>query len=213
MSARGAPAVALAPRLSQAERSARSDRRIVRAAIRLIARQGYSKTTLAQIGREAGCSGGLVSHRFGSKEGLLRALVDHIRIRFLEDQLEPSMAGRSGLDALCAMLDTYLAELTRREERMRALYVLMGESWGPVPAVRAAFAELDEKFRASVAERIEEGRRLGEIRRDVKPPVEAAAFVAMLRGTAMQWLTAHGSFDLDGARESLKAALRGRLAP
>src|SRR5213079_3307001 len=62
-----------ARRRTQAERTALSEKLILRAAIKLIARQGYSRTTLAEIGKEAGYSGGLVSHRFGSKQDRLRA--------------------------------------------------------------------------------------------------------------------------------------------
>ena len=46
--------VGLRPRRTQAERTATAHRRMIRAAIRLIARQGYTKTTLAEVGREAG---------------------------------------------------------------------------------------------------------------------------------------------------------------
>src|SRR5439155_1232642 len=109
---------------------------ILRAAIKLIARQGYSRTTLAEIGKEAGYSGGLVSHRFGSKQDLLRALVGRITTRFAQDQMVPAIEGRPGLEALCEMGDTYLRELTAREARLRALYVLMGEALGPVPPLR-----------------------------------------------------------------------------
>ena len=52
-------------RRTQAERSATANRRMIRAAIQLIARQGYTKTTLAQVGKEAGYTGGLVSHLRG----------------------------------------------------------------------------------------------------------------------------------------------------
>jgi AcrR family transcriptional regulator len=53
-------------RRTQAERSALSEQRIMRAATKLIGRNGYTKTTLAEIGREAGYTAGLVSHGFGS---------------------------------------------------------------------------------------------------------------------------------------------------
>src|SRR6218665_3470496 len=65
-------------RRTQAERVAESDRRLIEAAIRLIARVGYTHTTLESIGVEAGYSRGLVQHRFGSKERLLAELIKHI---------------------------------------------------------------------------------------------------------------------------------------
>ena len=106
------------PRRTQAERTATANRRMIRAAIQLIGRQGYTKTTLAQVGKEAGYTGGLVSHHFGSKEGLLRELVGRIAGRFYQDQIRPATQDREGLDAICALTDTYLNELRVREERM-----------------------------------------------------------------------------------------------
>jgi AcrR family transcriptional regulator len=194
-------------RRTQAERTATASRRMIRAAIRLIARQGYTRTTLAQVGREAGYTGGLVSHHFGSKEGLLRALVERAAGRFYQDQLLAATRGKSGLDALCASMDTYLDELVVREEYMRALYVLMGESLGPVAEINEVFAELNRGFRRSARAWIREGMDAGEIRADLDPDAEAAVFVGMLRGVATQWMADPRCFDLDAVRESLKDAL------
>lgn len=209
---RGATNVAR-KRRTQAERSALSERRLLEAAVRLIARQGYSKTTLAEIGAEAGYSAALVSHSFGSKEGLLRRLLEHITGRFWEDQITPSIEGSPGLDALCAMADVYLRELTAREERLRALYVLMGEALGPVPEIRKVFAELNEAIRDTAEECIERGIREGQIREDVRPPTAAAMCLSLLRGVAMQWLVDPSCFDLEAVRESVKRAIRASLAP
>ena len=202
-----------APRRTQAERSATANRRVIRAAIRLIAGQGYTRTTLAQVGKEAGYTGGLVSHHFGSKEGLLRALVERAAGRFYQDQLLAATRDKSGLDALCASMDAYLDELVVREEYMRAIYVLMGEALGPVAEVNEVFADLNRGFRLSARAWIREGMEAEEIRSDLDADAEAAVFVGMLRGVATQWMAEPRCFDLDAVRESLKDALRRHLAP
>lgn len=206
-------AVTAAPRRTQAERTALSESRILRAAMRLIARHGYSKTTLADIGEEAGYSRGLAGHRFGSKEGLLRALVGHVGGRFVHDQVAPALEGRSGVDALEGMTDAYLNELLVREERLHALYVLMGEALGPVPEIRDVFVRLNATFRDTARQAIEAGMSAGSVRGDIDAAVEAAVFIGMLRGVAMQWVTDPRCFDLDAVRASLKATLRDHLAP
>ncbi len=200
-----------ARRRTQAERTATANRRMIRAAIRLIARQGSTRTTLAQVGKEAGYTGGLVSHHFGSKEGLARALVERAAGRFYQDQLLAATRGKSGLDALCAAMDTYLDELVVREEYMRALYVLMGEALGPVAEINEVFAELNRGFRRSARAWIRGGMETEEIRSDLDPDAEAAVFVGMLRGVATQWMAEPRCFDLDAVRESLKDALRRHL--
>jgi len=183
----------------------------MRAATKLIARRGYTKTTLAEIGREAGYTAGLVSHRFGSKQGLLQRLVEHIRTRFYHDQIERALDGRSGLEALCATVELYLNELRVREDRLRVLYVLMGEALGPVPEMRGVFGELDENFRKIAAGWIADGIASSEIRPEVDPNVEAVAFVGTLRGIALQWLTSPGAIDLERMQRNVTTHLRARL--
>jgi AcrR family transcriptional regulator len=200
------------PRRTQAERTATANRRMIRAAIRLIGRQGYTKTTLAQVGKEAGYSGGLVSHHFGSKEGLLRELVGRITSRFYSDQIQPAIEGKAGLEALLSTADTYLNELVVREQRVRTLYVLMGEALGPVSEINEVFAELNRGFRMTVRDLIQQGIDGGEIRADLDPDAEAALAVGMVRGVAFQWMTDPGSFDLAAVGSSLKDALRRHLA-
>jgi len=185
---------------------------MIRAAAKLIARQGYTRTSLAQVGEESGYTGGLVSHHFGSKEGLLRQLVSHISERFYDDQIRQATEGRSGLEALCACAGAYLRELVLREERIRALYVLMGESLGPVAEIRPVFAELNRSFRATARAWIEEGIAQRTIRAEVDPDAEASLFVGMLRGVAMQWMAEPGCFDLDPVAAGLDRAGRSHLA-
>jgi hypothetical protein len=116
------------------------------------------------------------------------------------------------LDALTATVDTYLNELGVREERMRTLYVLMGEALGPVSEVGEVFTELNRGFRAQACRLIEEGVKRGEIRSDLDSDAEAGLFVGMLRGVALQWMADPGCFDLDAVGASLKDALRRHLA-
>jgi AcrR family transcriptional regulator len=199
-------------RRTQAERRDAAHSGMIRAAIRLIARQGYSQTTLAQVGIEAGYSSGLVSHHFGSKEGLLRELVRRIAVRFYQDQLRPATDAQSGLAALEAMIDVYIDELQLRPERMRALYVLMGEALGPLSEIQEIFAELNRDLRGVVANLIKRGQGAGEIHAAIDADLEAATYVAMLRGIANQWIAEENCFDLDAVRRSLKHAVRHHLA-
>jgi AcrR family transcriptional regulator len=53
------------PRLTQAERRARSERSLLDAAEQLFAEKGSHRTSLAEIGERAGYSRGLVGERFG----------------------------------------------------------------------------------------------------------------------------------------------------
>ena len=139
-------------------------------------------------------------------------LVSEIMNRFWEEQISPAIAIRSGLEAVRAMADAYIREITLGEEHVRTLYVLMGEALGPVPEIRPVFAELDRGFRSAFARLIENGIEDGNIDPDVEPEEEAAALMSMLRGTTMQWLIDPGCFDLERMREFVGKWLERRLA-
>ena len=189
----GATNAASAPtkRRTQEERKAESERRIIRAAVELFAKQGYMKTTLIEVGKAAGYTGGLVSHRFGSKEGLLNAVIDNATVRFFEDQLKPSIEGtqvETAEQALRNYISTYFEEVFVRESHIRALYVIMGEGLGAVPEVRPKIAQLNRGMRQRLARIIDRGIEAGEFNARLDSASAAVLIVGLLRGVVMQYL-------------------------
>ncbi|MEN2473455.1 TetR/AcrR family transcriptional regulator [Burkholderia sp. GS2Y] len=197
-------------RRTQAERVAESDRRLMEAAIRLIARVGYTHTTLESIGIEAGYSRGLVQHRFGSKDQMLEELVNKIAT----DQRERLLArlqGLRGMDALLCEIDCYLEGMDTPPERARAFYMLMQESLGPAPHIRTAFAAISARWHRALARQIEVGQEAGQIRPDVDPAAEARLLIATLRGLRMQSMLDPHTSNIAKSIDSLKCGLRARL--
>lgn len=167
-------------RRTQAQRRELSDRRMLDAAFKLIERKGGSRTTLVEIGDLSGYSHGLVSHRFGSKGALVRAVTERLQHEFAK-LLEPALAGHHGLKALTVTAETYLRTAATGDSN--AMYVLIGEALGPLREIRGEMAEADRKFRMSVQKLIEGGKQTGEIRADV----DAAAYSALFVGTLEDW--------------------------
>ena len=139
---------------TQEARKAESERRIIRAAIELFAEQGYMRTTLIEIGKAAGYTGGLVTHRFGTKERLLQAVVKSTSSRLLDDQIQPAIESdhaSSAEQALINFIDTYFNEVFAWESRMKALYVVMGEALGAVPEIKPAISKINKRARDFIA--------------------------------------------------------------
>jgi AcrR family transcriptional regulator len=199
---------------TQEERKAESVRRIIRAAVELFAKQGYLKTTLIDVGKAAGYTGGLVSHRFGSKEGLLNAVIDNATSRFLEDQLQPVIESEnvdSAEQALRNYISTYFEEVFIRESHIRALYVIMGEALGAVPEARPRIAQLNRGMRDHIAEIVQRGVENGEFRKTVDPNASAVLIVGLLRGVVMQYLADPRSFKRDQVLPILQNSAVGGL--
>lgn len=197
-------------RRKQPERTALSEDRLLGAALELISERGYERTTLQAIGERAGFSRGLVSHRFGSKEGLLWALLERMFRHWGTESLAPAVGKRVGVEALHAAIDATRASLHAAPERLRAFYALLFESLGPLPELRGKVAEFHRRQRAAVQEWIEAGMRAGSVRADADAATQAALFVSAIRGAAWQWLI-DPTVDVDAIHEEIKATFARSL--
>jgi AcrR family transcriptional regulator len=192
-------------RRTQAERTALSDRRMLEAAVQLVTRHGCEKTTLRMIGQAAGYSRGLVSHRFGSKAGLFRALMEWISERWRRE-LDPAVAGRSGVDALSAFLDAHGRFAQEWPEGVRALFVLWFQAINPESELRAVMLEEQARVRAQVAAWMRSGIAAGGVRAETQVALQAAQFCGTLYGITYQWLLDPERIHLGDLLEELKAS-------
>ncbi len=100
-------------KLTQDERSAISDQRLIDAAIELIVEVGTAGTTLKALGDVSGYSRGHVTYRFGTKAGLFKAVIKQVSERWSRS-LEARVEGLTGAPALLACSDAYF-ELNNKD--------------------------------------------------------------------------------------------------
>lgn len=221
------------------ERRTDSDRRIINAAIELIAHKGYQKTTLIQIGKKAGCTGTLISNRFGSKEGLLRTVLANILSRFVTDSdkqqvqvekmqtalrqptghlsktessAQPSPKNKvSAEKELRDFIRLYLEDVVAQQSRIRALHVLMGEALGALPEIRDEVIKVNVLFRARVAAYIRTGIENGEFRTACNADHMAFLIVGLLRGVTTQTLMEGTDIDLLSQTNDVQEMALARL--
>lgn len=206
-------------RRSHKERRSESDARIVAAAIELFAAQGYQGTTLIQIGKAAGYTGTLISNRFGSKEGLLRAVLAHVLNRFGEDAgfkdrgqaPDGGRAPASAADLMSDFIALYLKDVSERQSRIRALHVIMGEALGALPQIREQVVKVNRVFRDHVRDHVAYGIETGEFRRDLDPDDTAVIIVAILRGVTNQSLIEEGDLAIERIAEPVRQAILAML--
>ena len=205
-----APAQPPRARRTQAERVAESDRKILDAATLLIATQGYSATTLEAIGSEAGYSRQLVAQRFGSKDKLLRDVIDR-HGDMLRARAESLRHNRAGLEALYSEIDSYLRAMDSPSIQSRAFFVLMLESIGPAAQFRQAFADITARWEKSLLGQIAQAQAQGAMRPDVDARTEARLLIAALRGVRIQSMMDPPASDVPAAINAIKVALAERL--
>ena len=172
-------------RRTQKERSEESSRRLLAAAIELMAEKGFERTTAMEIGERAGFSRSMVRARYGSKEALLESLV---RDEFEPLMRTPEVEGQTGMERALAMLAHPAVSAERDPSTMRAFFMLVFEAAGPVNHLAAWLAEFLRSYEAEVAAVLRRGRKDGSIGTHIDPEVEARQFMAYGLGIAFRWV-------------------------
>ena len=198
--------------LTQAERSALSDKAMLEAAMALVLEHGTDKTTLAMIGEKAGYSRGLATYRFGSKDGLYDALCKSISRHWLE-YLKRGVGEKVGIDAMCAALDTIYRFEQESPDEARALQILYSGAASPSAGFQRTAVSIRRRQKSDVAEWMRRGQQAGSVRSNVDADEVAAQYVAYITGMTYLWLISPNSFDFSKANEVMKRHLRESLAP
>ncbi|HJL17206.1 MAG TPA: TetR family transcriptional regulator [Sandaracinaceae bacterium LLY-WYZ-13_1] len=197
-------------RVRKAEQSARTKRALIEAAMALFAERGYRATSLKAIAARASISHGVIPFHFGSKEGLLLAVVESCFGAFRDAAFGPLLdrARDHGLGDLEALTDAMLAFQCERPRVGRLFQVLMFEALGPTPELRPHFGELHRRLRALGGEWVREGQARGSLdpRLDVEATVDA--LLCFFTGLRTHSLLFEG--DVDQAR--IHAQMRSILA-
>jgi len=195
-----------APSVKQ-QQSARSRTALIEAATTLFAERGFRETSVQAIGDRAGVSRGSIFWHFGSKEGLLWAVVKQSFEAWEAEVLVPDVGTAIGVEAIRRALSAHRRFLTERGEALRLFYVLMFEALGPHPELVREFAALHARLRELTVGWIREAIDAGEIRDDVDPASVVIFITGALGGLAYQWLLDPGGFDLGRVYEDLEKTL------
>lgn len=197
-------------RKSQAERRSESEQALLKAAVDVIASEGVGAVTFEALGRTGGFSRGLVSVRFGSKAGLIDAVLRHLHERQERHAQELGFDAMPGLDAVMAYVDFNLREMARRNEA-RAYFMLLSSSVAEASEARPAFAATHAAVEARLRGWVAKGQAEGTIRPELAPGGAALMIGCLMFGMSMQLLV-DPSVDFEALREASLAMLRTSLA-
>lgn len=193
--------------MKKSEQSERTRGRLIEAATHLFAKKGYRDTSVHAIGEAAGISRGSIFWHFGSKDGLLLAVVERVFAEWESGSLVSDVGGGTGAEAVRRALGSHRSFLQHNREICRLFFVLMFEGLGPRPELAREFARLHRGLRRLAADWIDEGIEAGELRSDLDPQGVATSVIGALGGIAYQWLLDPARVNLDRAYEGLAATL------
>ncbi|MFI8975488.1 TetR/AcrR family transcriptional regulator [Nocardia asteroides] len=205
---------ARAPRRTQRERTAQAERALLDAAAALFARRGVERTSLADVGVEAGYSRGLVNHHFGSKAALIDRLARDIQTRFAAGIVaRMTESGDDAIETVVNLVRDYLSALVSLPETGRAFFVMWSSAIPAEAALRSVFASDDALFRVGVEAVVRAGQQEASVDGELDPAATAVMLVGMLRGVGAQYLIAPDAFDLAAAIETGQHIVRQSLTP
>ncbi|BAV40029.1 TetR/AcrR family transcriptional regulator [Mycobacterium ulcerans] len=153
---------------------------ILGVAQRLLSRNGWRNTTLAQIAGEAGVTPAGLLHHFESKEQLLHAVLD---VRDLDDDAHADRLGDL-IGEIAQVADRF----TRGPELVGTFTVLLAENIDPDAPLHDRLVSRQRDACEIVAEAIRRGQEAGRYRADLDPTVKAVEILAFIHGMEMTWL-------------------------
>lgn len=176
----------------RAETTRESRMLLVEAATELFTEKGYQQTTFADIADRSGISRGSIPWHFGSKEGLLAAVLDHATEVLLEEpaDAEATIAALVDRAKRAATLRTSLLFIT--------LYV---EAVKPDSPIHDRYAALHDRLRESVERWVE--RSAVRLPETITSDDLAVLLVGAGIGVHLQWAMAPEKIDADRAFDKL----------
>jgi AcrR family transcriptional regulator len=154
--------------------------RILEVAQRLLARNGWRSTSLAQIAREAGVTPAGLLHHFESKEQLLHAVLD------ARDADDDAHADRSG--DLIEELMRVPERFERSPELVGTFAVLLIENILPDAPLHDRMHRRYEAALKILSDGIRDAQEAGRYRGDMDPAVKAVQILAFVNGMETLWL-------------------------
>lgn len=197
---------------TQADRNEHSRRVLLDATREIIATEGFRAVTGARLQAASGLSRGLVSYYFGSKEGLVLALIDKIEDGF-KTQYHPVRESVDGFTGIASVFDVYLSRIGVDASTALAMVYIATDSASSGNVIsdkmKAAYADLRELF----VHLVHKGQEDGSIDPTISHGPISVVLESMLRGVVLQYLVDPDEIDLEAARIQIGASLPRMLRP
>ena len=154
-----------------------SSERILDAATELFGARGFARTSIRQIADRARANSALIYYYFGSKTGLLDALVTRIQAA-VHDNLERSIASAGSPRERLERFIRLQVELMRR--RSPLLRILLRELLNQNELATGTMRRALEPNIALLTNLLKEGIAAGEFREDIDPVLAARTLIGSL---------------------------------
>jgi TetR/AcrR family fatty acid metabolism transcriptional regulator len=171
--------------------------RILDAAVRVFAQEGFYNAKVSQIAQEAGVADGTIYLYFKSKDDLLISLFEDRMERINQNLREALTQGKSARERLRNVVKLHLELVQQNRPMAEVICVELRQSSKFIREyANPKFAE----FLRIIAGAIADGQKQGEFRNDIEPWLTARALFGALDEISLAWLVkSPKSLDLSAA--------------
>lgn len=158
--------------------------RILKAAVKVFAKNGFHATRVSEVAKAAGVADGTIYLYFKSKEELLVSLFEDRVSKLLAFMSESLPKLESAPERLRAVIDMQLGLLEGERDLAEVVTVIIRQSTRLMKEFAAPkfLAYLD-----AIAKIVQEGQQSGDFRPDVSPHIVARAVFGALDGITLTW--------------------------
>jgi len=181
---------------------------LLEGARRLLARSGYASITLDAVAREAGETKSLIRYHFGSKQGLLVALVDWLMHEYTDQQRRLVGSARDSEDRLHSLAES-LIQMVHDGTSYRLFFDLMSNLVQD-PEMRPRAAGLLMMWRNLTASVLQPSQSQG-VPKEIM--TLSSMTLALTDGLALQLLADPESVDVEQALDIWERCLAAALPP
>ncbi len=167
--------------------------RIINSAKKLFAEQGYQKTTIVDISKQAGLSEAALYEYFQGKEDLLLTIPDLWVSELLQDLDEQLFGIQGAVNKLRKYLWWYLRRVEQAPLDAKIVYLFL--------KTNANFLDTEvyanvKKLYSYLIDIFEEGQKSGEMKSDLDPRIARDIFVGTMDHIITRWLLKDMSYSL-----------------
>lgn len=168
---------------------------LIRGVLKVIARDGTKRLSVARVSREVGLVPSAVYRHFHSKDQMLSAVLDYIVLRIQHNFHDVTEETEDPLLRMQRFVQKQL-KLIRESPAIPTVVFTQG-LFTEEPFRRKKILEILNQFRQNLAMMVKMGQKAGTIRHDISADTVVLLLVGIIQPAAMLYYLSNGHYDLE----------------
>jgi len=168
-------------------------KRILEAAVKVFAKQGFYQSTISQIAKEARVADGTIYLYFKNKDDILVQFFNYKTKQVFERFKKEVEKGKNSKDKLLNLIRYHL-KVFQRNKDMAVLY--QSETHQSNRLAEDQIKEMSKMYLDIISEIVEQGQQEGSIRKDLYMGLVKRFIIGSVDEVINTWLHSDGKYDL-----------------